>query len=495
MSQKKSFIIIQKLGQALMLPVAVLPVAGILLGIGSGIPAALEAQNIALPTIWSNIFSLLGTAAGTIFAVLPILFALAVTIAFTNNDGTSAVASLTGYVVFLGAMGAAAKIMGIETKSIFGIDSIDMGVVGGLLIGGTSAFIFNRTYNTQLPEFLGFFGGKRFVLIVNSLVSLGLGLIMPLIWGPVGSAIQAFSNWAAYGNPNIAFPLYGFVERMLLPFGVHHIWNVPFFFEIGQFTAANGQVVTGEIPRYLYGDPTAGNLAPSYLFKMYGLPAAAIAIGFAASPKNRKAVMGMMISAALTSFLTGITEPIEFSFLFVAPILYVIHAFLVMLAYLIITPMDIRHGTTFSHGLIDFTLLYGLGHNQHLLILFGLLWAVIYFVVFYFTIKILDLKTPGRDEELIRPLDDKIDDEEETPAARMAVKLLEAYGGQENIESLDACITRLRIAVKNIDLVNEEQLKKLGAKAVLISGNGTQAIFGPQSDIYKNEIAKIMNNK
>ncbi|MGL4393787.1 MAG: PTS transporter subunit EIIC [Brevinema sp.] len=486
MSQKKGFAILQKLGQALQLPVAVLPAAGILLGIGAGVPAALAAQGVELPGFWVNLFSIMGIAGDTVFGVLPLLFAIAVTIAFTNNDGTSGVATLVGYVVFLGTMGAVAKIMGLETKSIMNIPSIDMGVAGGLLIGGTSAYIFNRTYNTQLPEFLGFFGGKRFVLIVNIFASVALGMIMPLIWGPIGGAIQSFSNWAAYGNPNVAFPLYGFTERILLPFGVHHVWNVPFFFEIGEFTNSAGNVVRGEIPRFLSGDPTAGNLAPSYLFKMFGLPAAAIAIACAARPEKRKAVMGMMISAALTSFLTGITEPIEFSFLFVAPILYVIHALLVLAAYVVITPMDIRHGTTFSHGLIDFTLLFGLGHNQHLIILFGLIWAALYFVVFYFTIKFLDLKTPGRE------LEDLANSNAGAPASDMAVKLIAAYGGQENIESLDACITRLRISVKNPEAVDQDAIKKLGAKAVIVSGNGTQAIFGPLSDIYKNEMAKIV---
>ncbi|MGL4367458.1 MAG: PTS transporter subunit EIIC [Brevinemataceae bacterium] len=511
MKNNSSFVILQKLGQALMLPVAVLPIAGILLGIGAGVPAALSANGVALPIFWSNIFSVMGTAGDTIFSILPLLFAIAVAIAFTENDGTAALATLVGYVVFLGSIGAIAKIIGTPTKAILNIQSLDLGVVGGLLVGGLSAFIFNRTYNTQLPEFLGFFGGKRFVLIANALACLLLGILMTFIWSPIGKLIESFSNWAAYGNPNIAFPVYGFFERMLLPFGVHHIWNVPFFFEIGSFDKANlavvqetaaymaqnasdvlsgvaapADIVKGEIPRYLSGDPTSGNLAASYLFKMWGLPAAAIAIGLSAKPENRKKVMGMMISAALTSFLTGITEPIEFSFLFVAPALYFIHALLVLLAYIVITPMDIRHGTTFSHGAIDYTLLYGLGENQHLLILFGLLWAVLYFIVFYFAIKIFDFKTPGREDD-ISSTNQSIDINE------IAELLINAYGGLGNISSTDACITRLRITVKDTDQVNEAQLKKLGAKAIIISGNGTQAIFGPKSDIYKNEMIKYMN--
>lgn len=510
MSKNSSgFEIMQKLGQALMLPVAVLPVAGLLLGIGVGVPAALVAQNIAISPILSNIFSIMGTAGDTIFSILPLLFAIATAIAFTNNDGAAALATLVGYVVFLGTVGAIATINGIPTKSILNIQSLDMGAVGGLLVGGLSAFVFNRTYNTQLPEILGFFGGKRFVLIVNALFCLLLGVVMVFIWAPIGSAIQNFSNWAAYENPNIAFPMYGFLERLLIPLGVHHVWNVPFFFEIGNFDKANllsvqneitylaqnasdvlastalpAELIKGEIPRYLSGDPTAGNLAPSYLFKMWGLPAAAIAIGLSAKPENRKAVMGLMISAALTSFVTGITEPIEFSFMFVAPLLYLAHAGLVFLAYLVVTPMDIRHGTTFSHGLIDFTLLYGLGHNQYMLILLGIVWAILYFVVFYFAIKIFNIPTPGRELNSISVKNVAIDE--------IAEILVEAYGGGANITTTDACITRLRISVVDVSLINQDKLKELGAKAVIISGNGTQAIFGTQSDIYKNEMIKFM---
>ena len=511
MSKNSSgFAIMQKLGQALMLPVAVLPVAGLLLGIGVGVPAALAAQGTEISPLLKNIFSVMGTAGDTIFSILPLLFAVATAIAFTENDGTAALATLVGYVVFLGTVGAIATINGIATKAILNIQTLDMGAVGGLLVGSVSAFVFNRTYNTQLPEILGFFGGKRFVLIANALSCLFLGIVMTFVWAPIGGAIEVFSNWAAYENPNIAFPMYGFLERLLIPLGVHHVWNVPFFFEIGNFDKANlvnvqnevaylaqnasdvlagtalpAELVKGEIPRYLSGDPTAGNLAPSYLFKMWGLPAAAIAMGLSAKPENRKAVMGLMVSAALTSFLTGITEPIEFSFMFVAPLLYLVHAGLVFLAYLIVTPMDIRHGTTFSHGLIDYTLLYGLGQNQHMLILLGLVWAVLYFVVFYFAIKIFNIQTPGREEVSATSTQSVSVDE-------IAEVLVLAYGGADNITTTDACITRLRISVKDASLINQDKLKELGAKAVIISGNGTQAIFGTKSDIYKNEMIKFM---
>lgn len=511
-NNNRTFEVFQKLGQALQLPVAVLPAAGLLLGIGAGIPAALNSQNIQIPQMLLHVFNIMSVAGETIFSVLPLLFALAVCIAFTNNDGASAVATLTGYVVFLGTVGAIAKIQGIPTKAILNIQSVDMGVAGGLIVGGISAWVFNRTYNTTLPEFLGFFGGRRTPLIMNSVACFFAGAIMVFIWQPIGNAIQSFSNWAAYSNPNIAFPVYGFIERLLIPIGVHHVWNVPFFFEIGAFDTANlvsiqneaaylaqnasdvlagtaepATIVKGEIPRFLAGDPTAGHLAPSYLFKMWGLPAAAIAIALSAKPENRKTVMGMMIAAALTSFLTGITEPIEFSFLFVAPLLYFIHALLVLLAYIVITPLGIRHGTTFSHGFIDYTLLYGLGEKQHLLILFGLIWAVLYFVVFYFAIKIFNFKTPGREESF-----ESTSTNQHTDISETAKELLACYGGKDNITSIDACITRLRITVKDIDLVDQDRIKKIGAKAIVVAGNNTQAIFGAKSDIYKTQMSQLM---
>lgn len=510
MSKNKGFEIVQKIGQSLMLPVAVLPVAGILLGVGVGIPAALAEQNIAIHPILSHIFSIMGTAGDSIFSILPILFALATAISFANNDGAAALASLVGYFVFLGTVGAVANIFGAPTRSILSIQTVDMGAAGGIIVGGLSAYIFNRTHNKELPEIIGFFSGKRLVLILNALACMALGILMFFIWSPIGAAIQRFSQWAAYENPNIAFPLYGFFERLLLPIGVHHVWNAPFFFEVGAFDRANlvvvqdqiaylaqnaidvlsgkaqvADIVTGEIPRFLSGDPTAGNFAASYLFKMFGLPAAAIAMGLSARPEKRKMIMGMMISAALTSFITGITEPIEFSFLFAAPGLYLIHAFLVLIGYIIVMPLDIKLGTTFSQGLIDYILLYGLGRNQLLILLLGVVWAGVYFITFYFAIKIFNFKTPGR----------KLDSKEDIgpiATSEIAESLVKFCGGSQNITMADACITRLRLTVKDSSLIDESGLKQLGAKGVFISGTSVQAIFGPKSEIYKNEMLKVI---
>src|SRR6188508_2522615 len=294
---KTAFSLLQKIGKCMMLPVSVLPVAGILLGVGS-------ANFSFLPESVSLIMAKSGDA---IFANLPLLFAIGVAIGLTENDGVAALAGTTGYVVFLAAMGVCAKLQGIEVKPIMGIPSIETGVFGGIVVGLIAAAVFNRFYRIQLPPYLGFFAGKRSVPIITAFAVIIAGAILSFVWPPIGRGIESFSHWAVHGRPALAFTIYGVVERALIPFGLHHIWNVPFFFQAGSFTdPATGRVVHGEIARFIAGDPTAGHMAGGYLFKMWGLPAAALAMWRSAKPENRAKVGGIMISAALTSFLTGI---------------------------------------------------------------------------------------------------------------------------------------------------------------------------------------------
>ena len=350
----------------MMLPVSVLPVAGILLGVGS-------ANFSWLPAWLSQIMAASGSA---IFGNLPLLFAIGVAIGLTENDGVAALAGTVGYVVFLATMGICAKLRGIETTSIMGIPSIETGVFGGIIVGLIAAVVFNRFYRIKLPSYLGFFAGKRSVPIITAFAVIAVGAVLSFVWPPIDSAIDAFSHWAVHERPAIAFTIYGVVERALIPFGLHHVWNVPFFFQAGDYTdPATGTVVHGEIARFIAGDPTAGNMTGGYLFKMFGLPAAALAIWRAARPENRKKVGGIMISAALTAFLTGITEPIEFAFLFVAPVLYAVHAVLAGIAYFVCVVLDIRHGFTFSHGLIDYIVLFPKSHNALWLLVIGPIWA------------------------------------------------------------------------------------------------------------------------
>jgi PTS system glucose-specific IIC component len=311
---------------------------------------------------------------------------------------------------------------------------------------------------------------------------------MAFVWPPVGALIQSFSHWAAYQNPALAFGIYGVVERSLIPFGLHHIWNVPFFFEAGEYTNAAGQVIHGEIARYIAGDPTAGNLAGGYMFKMYGLPAAAIAMWHAAKPENRAKVGGIMVSAALTSFLTGITEPIEFAFLFVAPVLYAIHALLAGSAFVVTILLGMKHGTTFSHGLIDFVVLFAQSTKGWMFPILGLVYAAIYYTIFRVAISALDLKTPGREDEVAE------ESVSEMAEHYMAEQLVLAFGGKANIASLDACITRLRVGVKDVAKVDQAKLKQLGAAGVVVAGSGIQAIFGTKSDNLKTDMDMWMQS-
>ncbi|MDA9557857.1 PTS glucose transporter subunit IIBC [Vibrio sp.] len=490
---KNLFASLQKVGKALMLPVSVLPVAGILLGVG--------AANLSfIPDVVS---SLMEQAGGSVFGQMPLLFAVGVALGFTNNDGVAALAAVVGYGIMAATLGVLAQMdvvsaqaaaqavgqvlderaMGLITKQY------ETGVLGGILIGGIAAWSFNRFFKIQLPEYLGFFAGKRAVPIITGFLAIALALALSIVWPPIAVVMQTFSDWAAHQNPTVAFGIYGFVERALIPFGLHHVWNVPFFFEAGSCVNTAGEAQNGVLTCYLVADDASreagngfGQLAGAYMFKMWGLPAAAIAIAHSAKPENRAKVMGIMASAALTSFLTGITEPIEFSFMFAAPVLYVIHAVLAGSAFVLTNALGMIHGTSFSHGLIDFVVLSGNSSKFVWFIGFGLVYAAIYYVVFRTVINALNLKTPGREDE-----------SESVSAApvsgnSMAGELISAFGGKDNITGLDACITRLRVAVKDTNAVDQDRLKQLGAAGVVVVAGGVQAIFGTKSDNLKTDM-------
>ena len=482
-STSNVFASVQKMGKALMLPVAVLPVAGLLLGIG--------AANFSwLP---ESVSLLMRQSGDVIFGNMALLFAIAVALGFTNNDGVSAVAATVSYVVLLGTMGVMAKVFGVVPVTVMGIPSMQTGVFGGILAGGVAAVMFNRFYKITLPTWLGFFAGKRFVPIITALAAIALGLVLSVIWPPVQGAINSFSHWAAVSDPRLAATLYGFVERLLVPFGLHHIWNAPFFYEVGTFTDATGKVVTGDIQRYFAGDQTAGILSGSFLFKMFGLPAAAIAMWREAAPEKRAQVGGIMLSAALTSAVTGITEPIEFAFLFVAPPLYLIHAVLAGVGQFVMNTLGAHMGFTFSQGGIDFVLFNVLNpHSQRwwLVLVLGPLYGVGYFFTFRYAIRWFNLKTMGRegpDGEALSPVFT-----EPTTAGHRALAMVLAFGGRANLENLDACVTRLRVTVKDPSKVDATRLKQLGAAGVLTVGNGVQAVFGPLSENLKTEMQEYL---
>lgn len=497
----KAFGLLQTLGKSVMLPVAVLPVAGILLGLGSA--RLIELQKIEegvltsakfgwLPAWFAEVMKNSGDA---IFGALPLLFAIAIAIGYTGNDGVSALAAVVGFMVFVATLGVSSVLfLGVDPetlKPILGIPSLDTGVFGGIIMGCVAAYMFNRFFRIKLPQYLGFFAGKRFVPIATAIAAIAVGLIMSFLWPPIGNLIDTFAAAAAEGdNVPITVAIYGFVERLLIPFGLHHVWNSPFYFQVGSFVdPINGETVRGDIQRFFSGDPTAGILGGAYLFKMFGLPAAAIAIWHCAKPQNRKQVGGIMLSGALTSFLTGITEPIEFSFVFAAPLLYLFHAIIASTTYVVFVLLGGLMGFTFSHGLIDYTLFYNLGTKPWLILAFGPLYVAVYYFAFRLAIKFFNFKTPGREEQEITgditaglPKD----------AEAMARELVWAFGGRSNIASLDACITRLRIGVSDMSKVNIARLKALGASGVLQIGNNAQAIFGPKSENLKTDMVEYL---
>ncbi|MCZ8203808.1 PTS glucose transporter subunit IIBC [Gemmatimonas sp.] len=480
---------LQKIGKSLMLPVSVLPAAGILLGVGS-------AKFSILPAAMSSVMA---QAGGAIFGNLPLIFSIGVALGLTGNDGVASLAAVVGFAVMVATMGVMAPLVGYEPKQIMGMPSIETGVFGGILIGTIAALLFNRFYRITLPSYLGFFAGKRSVPILTALAAVVTGIVLSVVWPPIGHQIDLFSHWAANSNPALAFSVYGVVERSLIPFGLHHIWNVPFFFQVGSFTdPATGQVLTGEIPRFAAGDPTAGYLAGGYLFKMWGLPAAALAMWRTARPENRTKVGGIMISAALTSFLTGITEPIEFAFMFVAPLLYAMHAMLAAAAYFVAVELGIRHGTTFSHGLIDYIVLFPNSTRGLWFLWLGPLWAAMYFALFRTMILKRDLKTPGREVEDSTTVSDEAANAEQVSGSgagvggSLAAQLVAAFGGPENIRNLDACITRLRVDLHDVSRASAAALKGLGASGVMQVGDGMQAIFGTRSENLKTDMEEFM---
>jgi PTS system glucose-specific IIC component len=476
---KPFFAVLQQIGRSLMLPVSVLPVAGILLGIGS-------AKFSWMPPLMAKVMAQSG---GSIFGNLPLIFAIGVALGFAANDGVAAVAAVVGYFVMISTMGVMGEFRGLKLTELTGVQTLETGVFGGILVGLMAGLLFRRFYRIELPPYLGFFAGKRFVPIITGVCAVILGVLMSILWPPVQTVITLFSEYVAKGNPALSVTVYGVVERGLIPFGLHHIWNNPFFFQVGSYLdPATGKEVHGDITRFFAGDKTAGILGGAYLFKMWGLPAAAVAIWHSARPERRKEVGGIMISAAFTSFLTGITEPIEFSFLFVAPLLYGLHACLAGSAFLVMYVLGGKLGYTFSHGLIDYVLFYALDTKPWLVMILGPLYALTYYAVFRAAIGMFNLKTPGRE-------DDMAENTLVVSAGGLAQAVLDALGGGPNLLALDACITRLRVTVKAMDKVNSETLKQLGAAGVMVVGDSLQAIFGTRSENIKTDIEALLAGK
>ncbi|WP_408007126.1 glucose-specific PTS transporter subunit IIBC [Pseudalkalibacillus sp. A8] len=507
---QKAFGTLQKVGKALMLPVAILPAAGLLLAFGNALqnPTLLELAPFLDNAVIEMIAAVMEKAGGIIFDNLALLFAVGVAIGLAGGDGVAGLAATVGFLIMNATMSV---IQGLEIADVtgenadpafalvLGIPTLQTGVFGGIILGIVAAYMYNKFYNIDLPSYLGFFAGKRFVPIATAASAVILGVILTFIWPPVQAGLNAFSENMVHANLTLSAFVFGVIERALIPFGLHHIFYAPFWFEFGSYTNEAGNLVRGDQRIFFeqikdgVQNLTAGTfMTGKFPFMMFGLPAAALAIYHEARPERKKVVAGIMASAALTSFLTGITEPIEFSFLFVAPILFGIHTIFAGLSFMTMHLLDVKIGMTFSGGLIDY-ILFGVINpqtNWWLVIPVGLVFAVIYYFGFRFAIRKFNLMTPGRE--------DVAEDEEDTTqssTSELPYNILEGLGGQDNISHLDACITRLRVSVNDVKKVDKARLKKLGASGVLEVGNNIQAIFGPKSDSIKSQMQDIMKGK
>jgi PTS system N-acetylglucosamine-specific IIC component len=452
---KGSFSQIQKVGKALMTPVAALPAAALLLRFG---------VLLDIPIM---------TAAGdALFANLAIIFAIGVAFGLAkNNQGVAALAGYIGYEVMTGV------------ATTINPD-INMGVLAGMVAGIIAGSLYNKFNDLKLPDWLGFFGGKRSVPIITSFVMIAVGAVFGYIWPIIQNGIDSVGNWMI-GAGAIGVFVFGFLNRLLIPFGLHHVLNSITWFVFGEFDGA-----TGDLNRFFAGDPTAGQFMTGFFpIMMFGLPAVALAIYFSAKKQNRSAVGGMLFSVAFTSFLTGITEPLEFMFMFLAPVLYAIHAVLTGAAMAITELLGIKHGFGFSAGAIDYVVNFNLATKPLLLIPIGLIFAVVYFVIFRWAIEKFNLPTPGR-------LDDETGNEElmnNLGTSKLAVEYFNLIGGKDNIVDIDACITRLRLTLKDTSMVTEEKVKALGA-AGLIKPNKTniQIVVGTKAEIIAEEMKTLI---
>jgi N-acetylglucosamine PTS system EIICBA or EIICB component len=386
---------LQKVGRSLQLPIAVLPAAGILLRFGQ--PDVFGKDGFG----WDKVASVFATAGGAIFDNLPLLFCIGVAIGFAKkSDGSTALAAVVGFLVYSNVLKAFPV---TEAKVQAGADIAatynNPGVLGGIIMGLLSAVLWQRFHRTKLVDWLGFFNGRRLVPIIMAFVGTLMGVFFGLVWEPIGEVISNFGEWMT-GLGAFGAGLFGLINRALIPIGMHQFVNSVAWFQIGDFKDATGAVVHGDLTRFFAGDPTAGQfMAGFFPIMMFGLPAAAIAIAHSARPERRKAVMGMMISLALTSLVTGVTEPIEFSFMFIAPLLYAIHAVLTAVSMAVTWALGVHAGFTFSAGVIDYGLNWNLATKPWLIIPIGLVFGAIYYAVFRFAIVKFNLPTPGREPE------------------------------------------------------------------------------------------------
>lgn len=536
--ESKVFSTVQQIGKAFFLPVSVLPIAGLLLGLGASFTNQTTITQYNLEgilgsgTILNGLLTIMSQVGSTIFGNLPIIFALAVALGMAKNEKAvatlaagisflvmhttiNAMLKLNGYILPDGTY--AEKVLNGALTSVCGITSLEMGVFGGIIVGLGVAALHNRFYKQKLPAALSFFAGIRFVPIISVLVYILVGIVCFFIWPIIQNGIHAAGGLVTNSGYAGTF-IFGLIERALIPFGLHHVFYIPFWqTALGGTAVIDGITVAGAQNIY-FAELASPNtvqfsidacrfMSGKYSFMMAGLPGAAYAMYKCAKPENRKVVGGLLLSAALTSFLTGITEPIEFTFLFVAPALYVLHCIFAGISFVLMHLLNICIGTTFSCGFIDFTL-YGLlqGNdktNWLRIIPVFIIYALAYYFIFKFVINKFNLATPGRgeNEEEIKlyTKDDynkkKGSSEEKSINSKvdeLSAMILEGVGGVENLVDIDACATRLRLTVHNSELIDEKKLKSTGAHGVIKKGVGVQVIYGPQVSTIKSDFEEYV---
>lgn len=526
MKEKKEnavFSVLQRVGRSFMLPIALLPIAGLLLGVGSSLTNATTISAYHLEkflgegTFLHSIMQILAQTGNIVFSNLPIIFAMGVALGMAEKEqGTAVLSAAIAFFIMHqtistlldinGQLESGAMLSG-TVSDVVGIPSLEMGVFGGIIVGLGVAALHNRFYKIQLPTVISFFGGVRFIPIISTFVFIIVGALMYFIWPYIQKGIYSLGN-LVLGSGYFGTFIYGTIERALIPFGLHHVFYMPFWQTgLGGTMAVDGQTVAGAQNIFFaqLASPNVNEfsveatrfMSGKFPLMIFGLPGAALAMYSTAKPSKKKVAGGLLLSAALTSIITGITEPLEFTFLFVAPLLYVIHCVFAGLAYMLMHILNVGVGMTFSGGVIDlflFGILQGNAKTHWVNIIWvGIIYFIVYYFVFMLLIKKFDFITPGREDD---EAETKLYTRKDVDAAKTdrSALILEGLGGKDNLANLDCCATRLRVTVKNGGLVNDALLKESGASAVIKSGSGVQVIYGPRVTVIKSNLEDYLDS-
>lgn len=536
------FGVLQRVGRSFMLPIALLPIAGLLLGVGASLTNAAMIESYGLEkilgegTLLNSILTVLSAVGSIIFDNLPIIFAMGVALGMAESE--KATATLSAAIAFFVMHSTVSTLLTLTGKisdgslhegsvaEVVGITSLQMGVFGGIIVGLGVAVLHNKFYKIKLPTVISFFGGTRFVPIISTVVYVGVGALMFFVWPFIQEGIFGLGN-LVLNSGYIGTAIYGFIERILIPFGLHHVFYLPFWQTgVGGSAMVDGNLIMGAQNIFfaelaspsteVFSVSATRFMSGKFPFMIFGLPGAALAMYTCAKKEKRKIAGGLLLSASLTAMLTGITEPIEFTFLFVAPALYLFHSLFAGLSYMFTHLFRVGVGMTFSGGIIDLLLFGVLQGNEKTrwiaIIPIGIGYFIVYFLLFRFMIRKFDYVTPGREEDGETKLYTRADyDEKKRKGAEVAGEpemsdaavglestsslIVRGLGGRENIRDLDCCATRLRVTVKNPDLVTDQLLKMSGAAGVIRRGNGVQVVYGPQVSVIKSELDDFLAKK